>query len=72
MRRQPILDAPGNLIRGSKGKPIYRDNQDRQDFRPSFREHIRTNKWIPMAEIARHLGVLASPIAKAIPKKGAD
>jgi hypothetical protein len=59
MPRQARLEAPGTLhhvmIRGIEGKPDFADNRELE-------------YGIPLAEIARDLGVCTSAIARAVRK----
>jgi DNA-binding MarR family transcriptional regulator len=69
------------IVRGIEGCRIFRDEQDREDFvigeegerggselRARVCYHLNHELGIPMAEIARHVGVCASAVVKSIQK----
>jgi hypothetical protein len=80
MPRQARLDAPGTLhhvmIRGIEGQSIFREDKDRENFLSRLSQISEDTKarilaWtlmdnIPFAEIARHVGVCTSAVAKAV------
>ena len=75
MPRQARLDAPGILhhvmVRGIEGCPIFQNGGQRREvsrLRAKISSHLSHELGIPMAEIARHVGVCGSAVIKAIQK----
>ena len=75
MPRQARLDTPGTLhhimIRGAEGQAIFREDKDRHNFLSRIAEisedtGSRHEMGVPFAEIARHVGVCTSAVAKAV------